>query len=402
MKNNILIISYFLPPVLGAQSIQIGRLLYYYQMLSDDNIMVVSGMDCNSIIDRNLYRGFSDKFSEHDIIYNKFLLPNFFHRIANKLIKWYGNYPDPYIWWCKRNYDYIQSKIIDKGVNKVVTFGQPMSDHILGLKIKKNNKQVKWIAHFSDPWCDNTFRNNKKYDLLMETQVIENADIIIFTSEETRQQVMRKYDTSYLSKTYILNHSFDSSCYPKTIVKKETIFSYIGNFYGKRSPETLFRAIRILYDEDPQLFTNISFQIIGEISERFKFESWYREIPHDVVKIIGSVDYFTSLQYMVDSDCLIIIDAPADENIFFPSKLADYIGSGKYIFGLTPNGTSRRIIKGFGYECCNPMNINDIVFTLKRLLTEKLYLDYDINWEKRNNYSCEKNAKIFCDIIKNL
>ena len=30
------------------------------------------------------------------------------------------------------------------------------------------------------------------------------------------------------------------------------------------------------------------------------------------------------------------------------------------------------------------------------------YLDYDVNWEKRNNYSCEKNAKIFCDIIGNL
>ena len=49
-----------------------------------------------------------------------------------------------------------------------------------------------------------------------------------------------------------------------------------------------------------------------------------------------------------------------------------------------------------------PVNINDIVYTLKRLLTEKLYLDYDVNWEKRNNYSCEKNAKIFCDIIRNL
>ena len=51
------------------------------------------------------------------------------------------------------------------------------------------------------------------------------------------------------------------------------------------------------------------------------------------------VDYFTSLKMMSDADCLIHIDAKFeykyDSDIFFASKLADYMGNYKPILGIT-------------------------------------------------------------------
>ena len=54
---------------------------------------------------------------------------------------------------------------------------------------------------------------------------------------------------------------------------------------------------------------------------------------------------------MKKSDCLLVIDAPSNKSIFFPSKLADYIGSNRPIFGISPKGTTRRILNELGYYC---------------------------------------------------
>jgi hypothetical protein len=43
------------------------------------------------------------------------------------------------------------------------------------------------------------------------------------------------------------------------------------------------------------------------------------------------VGYQESLKLMSEADALLVIDAPADQSVFLPSKLIDYIGAGRPI-----------------------------------------------------------------------
>ena len=51
---------------------------------------------------------------------------------------------------------------------------------------------------------------------------------------------------------------------------------------------------------------------------------------------------------MLNSDGFLVIDAPAIESVFFPSKLVEYISFKIPIFGITPPGTAFNIIEKFG------------------------------------------------------
>ena len=80
---------------------------------------------------------------------------------------------------------------------------------------------------------------------------------------------------------------------------------------------------------------------------------------------------------MKTADCLLVIDAPFENSIFFPSKLVDYMGANKYVLGITPeNGTASKIIKNIGGKIVNPNEENkiyeaiiNIYYELKKLIS---------------------------------
>ena len=397
MKEKILAISYFLPPYLTPQSIQIGRLL----LQSKYNIIAVSGTDCNEIYDYNLYSDFSDRIFKHLIINNRYMLPGIAHKIGMKFLDFYSSYPDCYKWWVDSAYEKIILELNKENIKKIITFGQPMSDHILGLKLKEKF-DFNWIAHFSDPWVDNSFRNCSKnidkYNLTMEKKVMINADKLIFTSAETAELVMKKYSGKYSEKIHILQHSYLYS-EDKKWLEKKIIVRYIGNLYGNRSPEPLFKALEILVEENSKVLSNVQFEIVGEVSPRMVLSSTYKRLPKGLVYIKPSVDYITSLDLMRKSDILLIIDASSDNSPFFPSKLADYIGAGVFMAGITPRGTSQRILNKFGCPVADPENIKEVAEMIKKILMSKYYKNFKINVELQKKYHISKVAAEFDAII---
>jgi hypothetical protein len=71
---------------------------------------------------------------------------------------------------------------------------------------------------------------------------------------------------------------------------------------------------------------------------------------------------------MASADGLLVIDAPAEESVFLPSKLIDYIGAGRPILGLTPPGTSRNLINQLGGWVARPEDIEGMAAIIKAFL----------------------------------
>ena len=400
MKEKVLAISYFLPPYLTPQAIQIGRLL----LNSQHDVIAISSTDRNCILDCNLYADFSDRVFRHIKINNKYLLSGLLHKLGMKFFDFYSSYPDCYKWWIDAAYEIISREIDKETVTKMVTFGQPMSDHILGLKVKRKFN-IPWIAHFSDPWVDNPFRHRGNdidvYNVAMERNVIEAANKLIFTSAETAKLIMQKYPLAYSNKVHILKHSYDEMLYleNKKANNNIVVFRYIGNLYGKRSPEPLFKALNNILDERPDLLTNVRFEFIGEISPRMVLTSAYRSLPKGLVSLKPSVNYIESLQLMKTADVLLVVDAPSENSPFFPSKLADYIGTGIFMTGVTPKGTSREILNAFKCPSADPENVKEIVEMFTRILSTKCYDSFKIDIDMQKKYLVSKVAAEFDEII---
>jgi len=337
----ILFISYYLPPLLYPQSIQIGRFLYYLKKFKDLEIVVVTADEVGSRKDYELY---PDIFEGLEVLFIKNKFNMYVNYIKNRFFPFFFQRPDLYKSWMEKAYKEIVKKY--KKFDVILTFSYPLSTNILGKKLKEFYNS-KWIAHNSDPWADNPHLHIpsylKNYHQILEKETFNKADKLLSTSLETAEFYKNKYLN--LNIDYI-NHSFDKNLYPNIYPQnKKFTFRYIGSFYGSRTPKPLFEALKLLSKEDLEKF---EVELIGGGK---KAEIMLSNYNLRNVKVLRGVSYLKSLELMKKSDCLLVIDAPSNKSIFFPSKLADYIGSNRPIFGISPQGTTMRILNELGYYC---------------------------------------------------
>ena len=261
---------------------------------------------------------------------------------------------DAAIYWWKRAAAAVADSSVPGPNDILVTFGQPMSDHLAGMRLKREFG-MHWIAHFSDPWADNPFLKGtlaRKRASRRERRVIGAADALIFVSPEARDLVMAKYPEDWRRKAHVLPHAFEPALYPnKKPEGDKLVLRYLGNFYGERGPEPLYRALGALRERDRELFGRIRVELIGSQSPRHRQSpalAALAVLAPEMVAIKPPVSYAESLALMKTADVLLTIDAPFKTSVFLPSKLVDYIGAERPIVGLTPPGAAARVIRELG------------------------------------------------------
>lgn len=312
----------------------------------------------------------------------------------------------------------------------VMTRSMPPESHMIGLKIKEIKPEIIWIASFGDPIANNPFvlkdmntlspyshkfrrmgirelispkrilknalwkkRTNDSLEPFrreqkLEEDILKQCDYVILNNKYQEAYMLGSYDESIKSKALVLPHSFDSTLYPemtgKSKVNKKIRMVYIGHLNDIRTPHLLFEAVNQLKEMKPDLADRLEIQLYGNMSDKEKVYLLDNELL-DVVQIKKPVDYRTSLAIMKESDWLIHIDANLsgvlDENIFFAAKLADYIGAGKPIFGIT-------MFDGAGADVIRDVNGLTASYTadeIRNYLYLIVYKNYTIQMESGKN-----------------
>jgi hypothetical protein len=360
MAVRVIFLTYAYPPLKYPRSIQIARLAQY----SGHEIRVVC-CDDDSPKDFTIACEVKGKPAEVVAVKKKpfsFFKPT--HLLDRMLL------PDQNRSWALGTADrLLRASQVAPG-DVLVTFGQPMSVHLAGLKIKRATG-VPWIAHFSDPWVDNPFRQSipilTQLNRTMERAVIAKANRLVFCSRETVDLVMRKYPPEWKDKTAVVPHAFDLSLYgDQTPQQNGMILRYIGNFYGKRTPQPLIDALFALQREQPGILNNLRAELVGQIDTRFSLP---KELPPGLLSILPPVDYLDSLRLMRTANLLLVIDAPYDESVFLPSKLIEYIGARRPIFAISPPGVTAKLVERLGGFVANPNSIPEIAQELAYAIT---------------------------------
>jgi glycosyltransferase involved in cell wall biosynthesis len=372
--RELLAVSFAYPPAASPRAVQVARL---FKHLKVRTTLVCADYDDKDRIDPTLVREAEAPLARClRVPFARSAPRTLLTRVAYRLdLPLVDKLPDQFTPWKPAALSAVERFLGggDYRPDVLATFGSPMSDHLVGLALKRR-LGVPWVAHFSDPWADNPFlpydRLTRRLNRALEGRVLREADRLVFTSEETIELVAAKQGRWLLEKARVLEHAFEPELFDAPIAREgsDIVIRYLGDFYGGRTPAPLFEALRRLLAAEPAALAGVRFELVGSNGEWRLEEAGLAALPEGLVVPRPPVKYLESLQLMRESDGLLVIDAPAELSVFLPSKLIDYVGAARPVFGITPQGTAASVIRRLGGWTADPSDPVSVVETLKSFL----------------------------------
>src|SRR5919197_138132 len=128
-------------------------------------------------------------------------------RAAWRVVPRLSDYPDRSRVWVPRATRAAVREADRRGVSGVITFAQPWSDHLVGLRVRRLTR-LPWVAHFSDPWADSPYATAHQRSIWrrMEADVVREASALVFVTPETADLTMAKYPGEWRKKVSVVPH----------------------------------------------------------------------------------------------------------------------------------------------------------------------------------------------------
>lgn len=230
--------------------------------------------------------------------------------------------------------------------------------HVAALKYKNAHPDTVWFAEFSDPLymgsdgCERPASRHyegedEKFNTFwkdIESEVLENADKVIFTNENQKQYMLAHNcveKAEEIGKKAIVWHHpkieawlSDIAEIPFALNKNLINIAYFGSFYANRSAGSVFDLLK---NERVQLhiFTSITDELVQQVRQYGD-----RVVLHPLVSKLEVLATAKEMDYLFLND----MDFKGELNPYLPSKLADYLSTGtKVLAYVYPNTAMSKI-----------------------------------------------------------
>ena len=259
-----------------------------------------------------------------------------------------GNFfiPDARKFWIKPSVKFLKKYLAENQIQTIITTGPPHSLHLIGLKLKSENPDLKWLADFRDPWTQISYhselkltKNAQKKHKKLEKEVLENADSVIAASFTDAGN----YKKSGAEKVEIITNGFEESDFLLQGVACGTQsgkfkITYSGGLEIARNPENLWRALNKLKTEHPEFAKDLELEFVGNLS---------REVQNNLASfnLIGNLNntgylsHKETINKIMNSDLLLLTNFPDEKSKgIIPGKLFEYLATGNPVLAIGPGG----------------------------------------------------------------
>jgi len=366
---HVLLVSISAPPKNSPESLQTGRYLKYLSRKHSVTLLTTDPTGGWEPEDQSLLKYLKNV---HQII-SLYSLPSRLISFLKK-IKPDVLLPDEgmYFFWQSRT----AIKKIKEKPSIIFSRSAPYSSAIMAKKLAKH-WNVPWVMHLSDLWVDSPFftfsgTTRKKHERL-EWECFEQAKIVTLTSQKTIEFYKNKYP-QWAHKFRFLPNVFDGEDWNQMPLNTtgKIRFVFTGRLYGTRNIHRLLDAFEKVAVSFPQVEENCEILLAGffdnENIQRIRRSSL------SCVKYLGSLSSDKALQLQQGAHVLISIDSLESDpryDVFFPSKLLDYIASNRIIIALTnKQSTTYDVVEGKFGKCFYPENMHDLPAEITALVKD--------------------------------
>lgn len=375
--KSLLAISWEMPPLAGPRAMQVSRTLATLARIGWSSTVVCLEPRPGGPLLRDAPGAGAFPAAGVDLLRVPSPEETAWCRAAFRLMPALGRMPDRQRVWIAPATRAANRRLDAGGVNLIVSFAQPWSDHLIGLRLHRKHR-LPWVAHFSDPWVDSPYLQGPAWLrsrwMRMEADVVREADALVSVTEQTADVVMRKYPDGWRRKVHVVPHGYDRAQGDRIVAEPRTgerrlRLVYTGRFYeGLRTPESLLDAIAGLRARG-RVADEIELVLVGP--DMSTYEAHVRRLGlASVVSFRGRRPYVDALSAAASADVLLVIDAPTrTPSLFLPSKLVDYLMLRKPILGLTPReGASADLLRRLGCPFAAPDDGAGIASALEDLV----------------------------------
>lgn len=401
--EGLLAVSFYFPPAAEAQAIQVGNLL--------------QALDCPLLVARAALSGQPDRAAQPRLVHplSRVLAIPFRHHPVMARVEYHASRydlplaarsPDMFRSWRRPAVRTILEHVgqLPWRPRALLTFAQPWTVHLVGLDLARA-LGLPWLAHFSDLWSDWPFMPGdpltRGYNRRLEAAVVAQARRVLFTSPETLELVMAKYPPALAAKAGLLTHSFVPGDYPAQgyLPGPRRVIRYLGNFYGRRQPSLLVEPLRILERTRPELLADLTIEIVGNYQRPAGGGDPFAGLPPGLLVFRPAVPHKECLALMAQAEALLVIEFPVPRSVWLPSKIVEYIGAGRPVMGMVPDGASRRVIKEMGGLTADPADPQAVAAMLAQYLSRPVHAGPWGDAQIRQSYGVERRvAQLLAEI----
>ena len=261
-----------------------------------------------------------------------------------KLMLWVrGNLfiPDARVLWVKPSIKYLSKYIRENGINTIITTGPPHSLHLIGLGLKKQLPELKWLADFRDPWTTIGYHKELKLSAsaekkhkALEREVLNTADTVLVTSPTTKTE----FEALTPRPIAVITNGYDVEKVVKQPLDEKFTLAHIGSFLSERNPQILWEALTELIAENTDFKAAFELKLIGAVSVEV-LDSIKAHDLNGYVNNLGYVSHEEAVIQQRKSQVLLLVEIDRDETkCIIPGKLFEYMVSERPIVAIGPDG----------------------------------------------------------------
>ena len=259
-----------------------------------------------------------------------------------------------------------------------VTFNPfPVFFTVFLLKRRYNKKT---ISHFHDPLLDNIYVRKSSFGLplrkLIERQIVKHSDIILTTNKLLLDRLKQRYFSEKVIFGVVpLCTDLDLKLEASNGLNKKITLVHAGNLYGLRNIHLLNEVVLILSRRYANLSDVFQVEMYGSVADSDKKLVEESGIQ-DIVLFLGTLNKEELYPKLSSADALLVIDALESENLFFPSKLCEYLILEKIIFAITPLiSVTRDHLLRSGHLAFGSTEISIFVESLSKIIENRCFYE---------------------------
>jgi len=274
--------------------------------------------------------------------------------------------------------------VLENDIKIIYTTSAPYSDHLLGLYLKRKFPYITWVADFRDEWTNNPyildnphwwFRTKKEKK--MESQVLKNADALITNTPVMRKNFILNNDIDG-KNFFVIPNGYDVEDFEGFDLTKPQntgfTLTYTGALYGRRKPDTFFKALSELIFEKKIDGERISVNLIGNYyKEKLQAQIDSFSLTNQI-NIVGYVPHDECIKRQLQSDVLVLIEGTGKgSDAFYTGKIFEYMNTNRPVLAILPE-------KGAAAELVRKTKIGKVAHTDNIHEIKKVILDYYNKW----------------------